>query len=294
MQSKKKIVLSSFLILFSISLVTLTDTAFAEDATVSVPQGTSDQGCEITNECYIPYEVAITVGDSVTWINDDSAAHTVTAGTIIDGPSDIFDSGLFMAGTTFSHQFNSPGEFPYFCIVHPWMDGIIMVQGNGTTPPGTLIVGAPSEDETTVSGITEDGKVRAEITASNPSSNERMSIEIKFRDSNGGSVKAHSNYDLLVTQNGQEVYSVLEAHEHGGIGLHTTDPLNSDDPVDIKVTVLGFGLPGDEQNWSGPKGEILMFNNVPEFGTIAIVVMLAAITSVVLLSSKYNRVLPKL
>ena len=61
-----------------------------------------------------------------------------------------------------------------------------------------------------------------------------------------------------------------------------------------KVTVLGFGLPGEEDNWSGPKGEILMFNVVPEFGAITIVVMFIAITAVVLMSSKYTRVMPKL
>jgi len=71
-------------------------------------------------------------------------------------------------------------------------------------------------------------------------------------------------------------------------------PLDSDDPVDIKVTVLGFGLPDDEENWSGPRGEILMFNVVPEFGAIATVVMLVAIGAVVLMSSKYTRAIPKL
>ena len=296
MQSKTKIVLNSLLVLFTLSLVATTGPAFADHTTASVsaPQGTSVLGCEATSECFVPYEVTVDVGGEVTWSNDDSAAHTVTAGGPADGPSGIFDSSLFMAGTTFSHKFEEAGEFPYFCMVHPWMQGIVTVQAEGSEPvPVGLVVGAPSEDETTVSGISEDGQLRAEITASNPESDEVMSLEIKFRDSTGA-VQKHANYDLAVSQNGQEVLLALGAHEHEGIGMHRTTPLDSADKVDIKVTVLGFGLPGDEENWTGPNGEILMFNVVPEFGAIATVVMFMAIAAVVLMSSKYMRAIPKL
>jgi len=94
---------------------------------VSVPQGTSVPGCETTNECYIPSAIVITAGDAVTWSNDDTAAHTVTGGSAADGPSGVFDSSLFMAGTTFSHTFTEAGSFDYFCMVHPWMEGNVQV-----------------------------------------------------------------------------------------------------------------------------------------------------------------------
>ncbi len=297
MSSKNKIALYSLLVLFTLALGSTASPAFADHATASVsaPEGTSVPGCETTNECFVPHEVTVDVGGVVTWSNDDSAAHTVTAGSAGDGPSGVFDSSLFMAGTTFSHTFEAEGEFPYFCMVHPWMVGIVTVQADEGPEPGdgTIIVGAPSEDETTVSGISEDGNLRAEITASNPTSDEIMSLEIRFRDSTG-SVQKHANYDLVVSQNGQEVLSVLGAHEHEGTGMHSTAPLDSADQVDIKVTVLGFGLPGEEDNWTGPRGEILMFNVVPEFGTIVMIVMFVAIASAVLISSKYTRVMPKL
>ena len=96
-------------------------------AIVSVPQGTSNPGCEKTNRCFIPYEVKVDVGGVVTWSNDDSAAHTVTAGSAEEGPSQVFDSSLFMAGTTFEHKFQKVGTFPYFCMVHPWMVGSVVV-----------------------------------------------------------------------------------------------------------------------------------------------------------------------
>ncbi|MFB5626025.1 MAG: plastocyanin/azurin family copper-binding protein [Nitrosopumilus sp.] len=94
---------------------------------VSLPVGSAVPGCEETNECYLPYEVTISAGSSVSWINDDSAAHTVTSGTVDAGLTGIFDSGLFMAGQTFEFTFDESGTFDYFCMVHPWMTGKVIV-----------------------------------------------------------------------------------------------------------------------------------------------------------------------
>jgi len=94
---------------------------------VSVPPGSSTPGCEETNECYIPFSASIDVGAQVTWTNEDTAAHTVTSGTPSDGPDGTFDSSLIMAGTTFSHTFNDAGTFDYFCMVHPWQRGQVIV-----------------------------------------------------------------------------------------------------------------------------------------------------------------------
>ncbi len=94
---------------------------------ISVPEGSGVPGCDETNECYIPFNVSISAGEEITWSNDDSAAHTVTSGTPTDGPDGIFDSSLFMAGGTFSVTLDESGEYPYFCMVHPWMTGNISV-----------------------------------------------------------------------------------------------------------------------------------------------------------------------
>jgi plastocyanin len=94
---------------------------------ISVPEGSGVPGCDETNECYLPFNVSISAGEKITWSNDDSAAHTVTSGTPTDGPDGIFDSSLFMAGGTFSVTLDESGEYPYFCMVHPWMTGNISV-----------------------------------------------------------------------------------------------------------------------------------------------------------------------
>ena len=94
---------------------------------VSMPAGTSVPGCEETDECYIPASVTIFAGDTVSWINDDTAAHTVTSGSPAEGPSGVFDSSLVMGGAVFEHTFDDAGSYDYFCMVHPWMIGNVQV-----------------------------------------------------------------------------------------------------------------------------------------------------------------------
>jgi len=94
---------------------------------VSLPSGSSVPGCEEILECYVPTSVSINTGDTISWSNDDTAAHTVTSGTATDGPDGVFDSSLFMAGATFDVTFDNPGSYDYFCMVHPWMVGNVQV-----------------------------------------------------------------------------------------------------------------------------------------------------------------------
>ena len=94
---------------------------------VIAAEGSSVAGCELTNECYIPPLVEASVGDIIVWENPDTAAHTVTS--ITDGvPDGIFESGLFVSGATFEVTLQEAGTYDYFCIVHPWMVGTVIVQ----------------------------------------------------------------------------------------------------------------------------------------------------------------------
>ncbi len=104
---------------------------------VSVPAGASAPGCEMTDECYVPAAIFVKTGQTVTWTNNDKAAHTITSGYPSDGPDGTFDSSMFMASDTFSHEFSQAGKFPYFCMVHPWMVGTVIVEGS--TSEGGII-----------------------------------------------------------------------------------------------------------------------------------------------------------
>jgi len=137
-----------------------------DSVVVSIPEGSGVPGCEETNECYIPATVTIGVGGTVTWSNDDTAAHTVTSGVSPNfggsGPDGIFDSSLFMAGTTFSHTFDEAGEFIYFCMVHPWMQGVVIVQGASEPEP------EPNDGILTVDtdkSVYSDGSIICSVTS---------------------------------------------------------------------------------------------------------------------------------
>ena len=94
---------------------------------VDMPAGTAVPGCEETNECYIPASITINAGDTVTWVNLDTAAHTVTGGSPAEGPSGVFDSSLVLGGAEYSFTFEESGSYDYFCMVHPWMVGDVQV-----------------------------------------------------------------------------------------------------------------------------------------------------------------------
>lgn len=98
-----------------------------QTVSVSIPAGSSSPGCEETNACFIPDSVTINAGDTVSWTNEDTAAHTVTAGSPVDGPSGVFDSSLVLGGASYEHTFDDAGSYDYFCMVHPWMVGNVQV-----------------------------------------------------------------------------------------------------------------------------------------------------------------------
>jgi plastocyanin len=87
----------------------------------------------LAGKAFSPNLINVKVGSSVTWTDKDTtASHTVTSGTGYNDPNKgkEFDSGLstmLTLGKTFSHTFNTAGEIPYFCQIHPTMVGKVIV-----------------------------------------------------------------------------------------------------------------------------------------------------------------------
>ncbi len=96
---------------------------------VPPPPGPSD--VTALDFAFSPATIDVVVGTRVRWANRGAALHTVTAQ---DGS---FDSGLMGPGASFSRVFASPGTFPYLCVLHPGMTGVVRVAASpgATAPP---------------------------------------------------------------------------------------------------------------------------------------------------------------
>jgi len=138
----KKSAYSLFVLLTVFSIIAITPLAFADHSKVDINMvvGSSNPGCETNNMCYMPYNAALDPGGEAMWHNIDTAAHTVSSGTPAEGLDDVFDSSLVAAGGMFSYKFEEAGTYDYFCMVHPWMTGTIIVEDGSTssTPADTV------------------------------------------------------------------------------------------------------------------------------------------------------------
>jgi plastocyanin len=87
--------------------------------------GAGGGGAEVSEEgiAFQPAEVTVGVGDTVTWTNNDSVGHDVTADSFSSG-----DPGGMAPGDTFEHTFEEAGNFDYVCTVHPGMEGTVVVE----------------------------------------------------------------------------------------------------------------------------------------------------------------------
>ena len=294
------------IVIAGLMATTTIQTAYAE-ITVSLPVGSSVPGCEETDACYIPGAVNVGVGEMVTWSNDDTAAHTVTSGSVADGVDGIFDSSLFAAGATFSHTFEEEDTFDYFCMVHPWMVGSVVVGTASAEEDDGNEMKDDMEDkdddkemhemedkggEMILKSISSDGTIEINVEAYDPMAGQGMELEVEFLDVASGSQIEHINYDIMAIQNGKTVLSEMGVHQHSGEGEHVTDALDTDDPVDVSITIQGIGV---DPPFTGPQGDTIEFTVVPEFGTIAMMILAVAIISIVAISAKSRlSIMPRL
>jgi hypothetical protein len=97
---------------------------------IIIPDGAAYR--ETISERYDPDELRVPSGSTVEWVNEDDLIHTVTSGAgyglfehVQDG---IFDSRSLEGGESFTFHFTEPGRYEYFCVPHPWMSGVVVVE----------------------------------------------------------------------------------------------------------------------------------------------------------------------
>ena len=92
--------------------------------TVSIAPGSSNPSTQF----YVPPEITVPSGTTVTWTNDDSTIHTVTEGTPGGaGATPAFDSSIIAPAGTWENTFDTAGDFDYYCTLHPFMTGKVTV-----------------------------------------------------------------------------------------------------------------------------------------------------------------------
>ena len=277
--------ISSIFVLFAIAagMASMAPAAFADHAEVSI--GTADGSgapgsCDI--DCYTPSTATVDVGGVVTMINSDATGmmHTFTSGT---GPGDelsanVFDSAYLMGDMSYAWTPEVAGEVPYYCMLHPWMIGTIIVQevhaDDNAEAEEAAAAEAAAADVELIVGISESTVMGG------------TQVELDFSE-------LHVNYDMTATQNGEVVFEETGLHSMDLIATHQIDAVGSDDnPINVKVESLGIGAPGNSDNWTGPVGQVTTAEVVPEFGTIAMMILAVAIISIVAVTAK-SRVVPR-
>lgn len=101
-------------------------TSSSQDLTIVKIEGESGvaiyNGTSVPAYSFSPATIEVKKGTTVTWSNADSiSAHTVTS------VSGFFESQLIQPRGDFSFQFNEVGVFDYYCSLHPWMNGSVIV-----------------------------------------------------------------------------------------------------------------------------------------------------------------------
>jgi len=89
----------------------------------AMPSAAPSATVDMTGTAFVPEEVTVKAGGTVTWHNSDPVPHTITS--VGSGP---LASPIVVGGGDFSFTFPKPGTYTYFCLVHPNMRGSVDVQ----------------------------------------------------------------------------------------------------------------------------------------------------------------------
>jgi plastocyanin len=95
---------------------------FSHTNSHSAPPAPEPMQVSIDNFSFQPQSLGVTAGTTVTWINHDDVPHT------IKDSANQFRSGTLDTDDSYSFTFTAPGEYPYYCGIHPHMVGTIVVK----------------------------------------------------------------------------------------------------------------------------------------------------------------------
>jgi len=281
----KKLVYLTFSLLAIFSLIVVAPPAFAAhgeggmSATVENAAGSSTPGCE--PDCFIPSTVVITVGGTVTWENTDTAAHTASSGTPAGGPDGVFDSSLIISGGSYSVTLDDEGTYPYFCMVHPWMEGTVIVEAEAEHDEEMGHMEEMGHDETEEMGHGDDHAAKgvedisdqfvATVTSGvihhiGANSDDDTLLVHLFGADDDGELKITLNEDIITPFDDGSYFVLINNEE-------------------VEFEQMGNTI-HVEYAAGTEKIEIVGSHVVPEFGTIAMIILAVAIVSIIAITAK--------
>jgi len=290
-----KTVYSLFVLLTVFSIIAITPSAFADHSKVDINMvvGSSIPGCETNNMCYMPYNAALDPGGEAMWHNIDTAAHTVSSGTPSgDDVGALFDSSLVMAGGMFSYKFEEAGTYDYFCMVHPWMTGIVTVSAEhdemeemGHDEMGDMghdeMGDMEHSDDHAASGVEDiSDQFTASVTSGvihhiGANSDDSTLLVHLFGADDDGELKITLNKDIITPFDDGSYFVLINNEE-------------------VEFEQMGRTL-HIEYDAGTEKIEIVGSHVVPEFGTIAMIILAVSIVSIIVITTKTRTTLiPKL
>ncbi len=276
--------------------ISMTD-VFAEERTVKIVLGNIDPTC-IETQCYDPTTIKINAGDTVAWTNEDVPAHTIVSGSPYEGQNGAYDSGLILPQKTFRQTFVTEGTYPYYCVLHPWATGTVIV-GTAFVPETVDVI----DEETGVVTTTTTVPVIEEVEEAPTTKRVQNLGFIGQKVGDGTSylmpyissgsigtfkVDQENNFILFTfstpAPEGDEIIMKLNEKmiinpnfvEVNGVMLDTYNYAKQE-----QFNVIMFKAPAE--TW-----EVKIYGSqvVPEFGTIAMIILAVAVISVVAVTRK--------
>jgi plastocyanin len=298
-----------FMIVLSVIAIALVQAkdASAAEYTVEIPLGSQNMSCNpayqptgdwtkmLSDKCYNPATLKVPVNSKVTWVNKDTASHTVTYAKNpldattwdLDGKT-LFGMKLIMPNQSVSWEFKEQGEYPYFCAVHPWMIGRVIVEAGAEppTPSPTMLMLKTDNNSTSIEVNLNVGTVSDGMITIDPP--QKVRFEVKFTDPMSNKAIEHVNYNFkVVDANGNVVFMEDEKHTHEGKDSIEVE-FKDTGAYSVQIEVLGTGInkPFDRKYSGNANASISV---VPEF-PVGILATLAGVAGASIAMSRLRKV----
>ena len=266
--------------------------AYAEDFKVTIVNGTANH-CSPLPSCYEPFQVNISVGDTITWINQDNHTHTATAGTSNYGPVGIFDSGPVLPGHLYTQFFGTVGKYQYFDRTDMWPSGIVIVDKGTRSHPelqwvnGSLTITRDNASSSTI--------VSKQMQNKGDSDANSILFRLKIRNQTGFLFYDHLTKANVPANQGIAISFAWTSPPIGKYQLNfeanaanTIGDTNAKNDVSTDIISIA-NYSKNQQNFLTTSNFTLNKEEkaIPEFGSVSYLVLTISLFSIVMLSSKF-------